>query len=191
MCKLQEQEADSSFSLSLLLPECAMRPICASWCISGGDGFVYTCGILPMKGELLLFPPGPKQTEGFPRVALELGGRGQRAWFGVLRGQKPCFEAAVSQSCPQIPKACGTCIPLPCPPQQSLHRPLLLHKMLLICFKSSLCLAGGLSPSWGPPALPQSSLHSLMCGSSKGDLAASTPAAFTPFILGVAFAGEL
>lgn len=60
-----------------------------------------------------------------------------------------------------------------------LHRLLLLHTMPLICFESSLCLTGGLSSSLGPPALPQSSLHSLMCGLSKGDLAAPTPAAFT------------
>lgn len=143
---LQEQETDSSFNLSLLLLKCAMRLVCASRCISGGDGFVYTCGILPMKVEILLLCPEPKHTEGFPRVASELGGKGQPARLGVLRGQRTCFEAAVSQSCPQIPKECGTCIPLPCPPQQSQHR-LLLRKMLLICFKSSLCLAGGLNPS--------------------------------------------
>lgn len=98
---LQEQEADSSFNLSLLLPKCAMRPICASWCISGGDGFVYTCGILPMKAEILLLPPEPKHTEGFPRVAWELGGKGQPTWLGVLRGQRTCFEAAVSQKPPK------------------------------------------------------------------------------------------
>lgn len=101
---LQEQVPDSSFNLSLLLPKCAMRPLCASWCISGGDGFVCAGG----KSRVCYSPQSQITLREFPTVPWELGGKGQPAWFGVLRGQgRICFEVASAKAVPKSQKNVG------------------------------------------------------------------------------------
>lgn len=128
---LQEQEADSRFTLSVFLPKCTMRPIwkvSASWCISEEAAFVYTCGIFPMKIQLLLIP---QELMDSPVWLDSLVEKDNLHWDSDGTKQGLALRLQSSKVVPK-PIVGGTCFPLPCPPPtkqcSACGSLLLLHK---------------------------------------------------------------